>query len=155
MFSFIKRKIKASEVGLGFFDSVHKARLAGYPGAEKLFPTITQIDCELVKDEWMYLDAFTIDFAVFLALRDTPEKTAVLTPFWAEIKKWLEQKHVGFLPERGAFLRGAYSKLPAENQETSYERQMRRMRQYSDCMVNPSDLGEYYASSTFVMGRKV
>ena len=60
MFSFSKRKLKGGEVGLGFFDSVRKARLAGYPETEELFPQDAEIGLEAVKDEWLYLEIFRL-----------------------------------------------------------------------------------------------
>jgi len=148
MFSFSKRKLKGGEVGLGFFDSVRKARLAGYPETEELFPQDAEIGLEAVKDEWLYLEIFTVDFVVFLALGKTPEKAAVLTPFWAELKKWLQLEQVDALLERFSFLGGDAKSIPAENSETSFERLMRRMQQYSDCISKPHDLGENHSVAT-------
>jgi len=106
MLPFLKRRVKGGDVGLGFFEAVRKARTAGYPGMKSLFPSDAIIGLEAVKDEWLYLDIFTIDYVVFLALGQSPEKSAVLTPFWVEIKKWLQQERVGSLPERSSFLGG-------------------------------------------------
>jgi hypothetical protein len=145
MFSFLKRKVKGTEVGLGFFDSVRKARIAGYPGAKELFPSDAIIGLEAVKDEWLYLNVFTIDYVVFLALGQSPEKTAVLTPFWAEIKKWLQQVRVNARPEMVSFLGDDHKIIPAESSETSFERLTRRMQQYSDCILKPHHLGENYS----------
>ena len=150
MFSFLKQKIKGRDVGLGFFESVRKARIAGYPGTGELLPSSAKIGVEEVKNEWLYLDVFTVDYVVFLALGQSPEKTAVLTPFWEEIKKWLQQERVGALPERFSFLGGNDKTIHAENSETSFERLTRRMQQYSDCIINPHHLGENYSvAATF------
>jgi hypothetical protein len=150
MFSFLKRKIEGNEVGLGFFESVRKARLAGYPGADGLFPADAKIGIEDVKGEWLYLDVFAVDHAVFLALGQSPEKSAVLTPFWGEIKKWLQQERVNARPEFFSFLGGTSKAIQAENSETSFERLTRRMRQYADCVLEPHRLGENYSiAATF------
>lgn len=150
MFPFLKRKVKGSDVGLGFFESVRKARIAGYPGMEELLPLNAKIGAEEVKNEWLYLDIFTVDYVVFLALGQSPEKSAVLTPFWEEIKKWLQQERVGALPERLSFLGGNDKTIHAENSETSFERLTRRLQKYSDCILNPHRLGENYSvAATF------
>jgi hypothetical protein len=47
------------------------------------------IDSDSVRHEWLYLEIFAFDFSVYLALGKTPEKTAVLTPFWQHVETWL------------------------------------------------------------------
>jgi hypothetical protein len=74
----------------------------------------------------------------------------VLTPFWTEVKKWLQQEQVHALPERTSFLNFDLKSIPAENSECSFERLMRRMRQYSDCINKPHHLGEsHVVAATF------
>ncbi|HKI71672.1 MAG TPA: hypothetical protein VKA81_04785 [Verrucomicrobiae bacterium] len=130
MFSFSKRKLKGGEVGLGFFDSVRKARLAGYPEKEELFPQDAEIGQGAVKDEWLYLEIFTVDFVVFLALGKTPEKAAVLTPFGQSSKKWL-QPAIAFIEPCGLnFLNSiccCFAKARAERGVQNAERACRKV----------------------------
>jgi len=115
-----------------------------------LLPLNAKIGEEEVKNEWLYLGVFTVDHAVFLALGQSSEKSAVLTPFWEEIKKWLQQERVGALPERFLFLDSDHKTIQAENSEISFERLTRRMQRYADCLLKPHRLGEDYSvAATF------
>jgi hypothetical protein len=82
MFHFLKRKVSGAALGQELFNRLKKPHLEGHPEAAGVIPTDTVIESELVKVEWLYLQIFITDYSVFVALGKTPEKNAVMTPFW-------------------------------------------------------------------------
>jgi hypothetical protein len=146
MFPFIKPNISGATIANEFFfRPLREGYDAGFPRFKELFPTETQIPKECVNDEWLWLEVFTVDFSTYLALGMTEAKAAVLTPFWRELKIWLQGKEVAALPERLAVIGGGPRSIPAEVRERGYDRPMRRMKDYSTAVVTPHSQGENYS----------
>jgi hypothetical protein len=125
MLSFLKKRAKADDLGVVLFESVKKATLAGLPD---FFPNDSPIGLLGMKNEWVYLNAFSIDYQVFVALGNSAERDAILRPFWRNIKDWLWEEKVGPLPERFWLIGdGGLKKIPPEDCETSWERLERRI----------------------------
>jgi hypothetical protein len=121
MFPFIKPNISGATIANEFFfRPLREGYDAGFPRFKELFPTETQIPKECVNDEWLWLEVFTVDFSTYLALGMTEAKAAVLTPFWRELKIWLQGKEVAALPERLAVIGGGPRSIPAEVRERGY-----------------------------------
>lgn len=145
MFSLFKPKQSGTEIGLELCRILQEGYAAGFSGSQDLFPTEPQISLEAVKDEWLYLEVFSVDFSVYLAVGDTPAKAAVLTPFWVCIRQWLQAKRANELPERLVVAGGGPRVIPAENSESSFSRLSRRMQQYGSAITSPHAQGENYS----------
>ena len=130
MLSIFKKRAKGAELGVAFFEHIQKEWFAGEP--KKLFPDGSPIDLSSIRNEWLYLDAFERDFVTFLALGDSPEKDAVLGPFWKAMGQWLEGEEVGPLTERKYLFSGEIKTIPAESSESSFRRLERRMAIYTE-----------------------
>jgi hypothetical protein len=152
MFSFLKPKLSGAELGGKLAQILRESRNTGFPKSKELFPSEAQIETEAVLNEWLHLEIFSVDFSTFLALGNTPQKTAVLDAFWANIKDWLQKESVASLPERFVVAGGGPRTLSAENAEFSYVRLLRRMRDYSAAINSPRKLGENYSVAAIFTG---
>jgi hypothetical protein len=144
MLSFLKPKASGAEIGLGFYDHLRKNRAEGFSKVRDILPTTTAISSNAVLDEWLYLEIFSFDFSVYLALGKTPAKAAVLTPFWQHIEAWLQDEQVAALPERFAVVACDPHPIPAEPSELSYARLLRRLQEYTFAVTSPHHLGPNY-----------
>jgi hypothetical protein len=101
MFSFLKRKISASDVGDVLFETNARDFAKGYDG--KWFPEGDEaLSTEIVTQEWLYLHVFAEDLCVFLlfAKRHMPTKNAILDRFWSRIREYLLPMRVPGIPAR-------------------------------------------------------
>jgi hypothetical protein len=148
--SFFTKKLTGQEIGQALFEHDQKTFLAGYPG--RLFPADTLLDKEVVKVEWLYFDASNIDYFALLVFGDTAERGAIMMPYWASMKKWLDNKTV--MPGVGARVwncRGA-KQIPKEPKETGWQRMQRRLMMYAAAIHTPHQLGECVPVSTLFCG---
>jgi hypothetical protein len=154
MLSFLKPKLSGAEIGIEWYRRLRESRAAGFPNLQELLPATTgitsvvgsaPIDPSAVQDEWLYLEIFSFDFSVYLAVGKTPAKAAVLTPFWQHIETWLQAEHVPALPERFAVAGGGPRVIPAEPSESSSTRLVRRVQEYSAAVTSPHQMGQNYS----------
>ena len=87
---FFKRKIAATEIGAGFFDSDKKTCLAGYPGMK--LSSNAQLGIDIVNDELLYLKSFITNFSVFLALGNSAERKLFVDVYMGNMMEWLADK---------------------------------------------------------------
>jgi hypothetical protein len=148
--SFFRRKPVGEEIGQALFQHDQRRFLAGYPG--RLFPAESLLDKEVVKNEWLYFDASNIDYFVLLVFGDTAGRGAIMTPYWANMRKWLQDKKAKpTVGERVWICQGA-KQLPKEPEETGWQRMQRRLNMYAAAMNTPHRLGESVPVSTLFCG---
>lgn len=143
MLRFLKSKQRGSDVAAGLLDSIRQSYDAGFIQSRNLFPEDAQIEQDAVQQEWLYFQIFLIDFGVYNALGQTPEKATVLTPFWRLVKAWLESVHVAELPDRLAV--AGPRNIAAEPSETAFARASRRVEQYASALASPHAQGKTYS----------
>ena len=141
MLPLLKPKMSGADIALGFYDHLRKNRAEGFSKARDILPTTTAINSNAVLEEWLYLEIFSFDFSVYLALGKTPAKAAVLTPFWQHVEAWFQDEQVAALPERFAVVACDPHPIPAERSELSYARLLRRLQEYTSSVTSPHQLG--------------
>jgi len=152
MFSFLKRRISATELADADVEGIQRNVATGY--TNRVYPKDCELPIELVKQEWLYFDVFVEDLCVFasFAKRDTRTKNAILDRFWMRIREWLTTIQVPALPERRCIDMtewklmppGGIICIPAETSETAYDRVRRRGATYGAAIRTPHPLGENY-----------
>jgi hypothetical protein len=147
---FFRTKPATQEIGQALFEHDQKNFYAGYPG--RLFPADSLLDKEVVKNEWLYFDASNIDYFVLLVFGDTAERGAIMTPYWASMKQWLQDKKaIPTVGERVWICQGA-KQIPREPEETGWQRMQRRLNMYAAAINTPHQLGEGRPVSTLFCG---
>ncbi len=151
----LKKTMDAHELGLAAFDHDQKAALAGY--SARLLPDEFRFGAEVFKSERLYFDALRFDWCAFLALGDTAERTAVMSPYWKGMRDWQQGTRAPSVPER-VLLHGSggIKTLSPEPEEDSWQRMTRRLAMYAEARKIRAMEGEgkndpwmYSASYTF------
>jgi hypothetical protein len=147
MLSFLKRKVSGADIGLGFYDHLRRRHADRSSLPNSVLHATTGNPSNAVRNEWLYLNIFSFDFSVCLAVGKTPVKAAVLEPFWQHVETWLQAEQVPALPERLAFAGGGEIPrfIPAEPSEASYKRLLRRVQEYSSAVTSPNKMGQNYS----------
>jgi hypothetical protein len=136
----------AREFGLAVFDHDQKAALAGFP--RRLLPDeadFCRFGMEVYKSERLYFDALRFDWCVFLALGDTAERTAVMSPYWKGMREWLQGTAAPSVPDVRILTRGSVGEvkiLAAEPEEDSWQRMTRRLGMYAEAREIRAKQGE-------------
>ena len=92
MFSFLKKKATAFEVGTGL---LLLAKGSEESDASLLKALPTDVDRRGVRKEILYLRVFAADFAASMALGDSREKEAVLSVYYAHFEEMARQSPSG------------------------------------------------------------
>ncbi len=145
----LSQPISAIELADVMYEHIQHVSANGYK--DHAFPEHgCEISVEMVKQEWLYFDTFTVDFCVFALFKER-ERKAILDRFWSRIGAWLGTIQVPSLPERIAFGCSQWKLLtpeaigfliPAEKQETAHDRIKRRAAMYGQVIRTPHPLGE-------------
>ena len=129
---------------------------AGFPRTRDLLPEDLQINSDAVRQEWLYLEIFTFDFATFNALGQTPTRDNLLTPFLGHVRTWLHSMPVPKLPERVAMAIVGSEPLrtiPAEPCESAFTRLSRRMQEYAATLTAGHPQGVNYSVAAVFSAR--
>src|ERR1700738_4213833 len=99
MFSLFRPKIAAKEVAEMFIEGIQRDVANGQMN-KPFIDEIPAEDLPNTRQEWFYFDVFNVDYFVFLAFGQNPEKKAILDAFWQQIRQTLSAYEVPALPER-------------------------------------------------------
>jgi hypothetical protein len=141
MFSFLERTAAASDIAETLFEKIRKDAETGEIDRPFLRGA-PPADVARIKEEWLYFDVFSIDLFVFIAFGRTPEKKAILDPFYLLIRRWLGDSRVPALPERAGLYGLELKTVAGENSEPTLDRLNRRSGLYAEVIREPPPLGE-------------
>lgn len=147
MFSLFRPKISAREVAEMFIEGIQRDVANGQTN-KPFIDEIPAEDLPNTRQEWFYFDVFNVDYFVFLAFSQNPEKKAILDAFWQQIRQTLSAYEVPALPERMGFYAGypdGIKVIPSEHSESAYDRARRRCAIYMETINRPHPLGENHS----------
>jgi len=144
MFSLFKPKIAAREVAEMFVEGIQKDVGNGY--ANK--PFIEEAEpghLPNIRQEWFFFDVFNVDYFVYLAFGQSPEKKAILDSFWSQTVQWIGASQIPALPDRLGPYEDTMKVIPAEKEERTYDRLTRRCTMYMEAINKPHSMGENHS----------
>lgn len=147
MFSFFKQKASSQDVAEALFDKLRRNSESDY--RKNMLPDEATLSMELIRDEWLYFDAFILDSATFLAFGETPARHAILDPFSSLVANWLRTRKVLAITEPRLII-ATYEDaanptiLPLEPYESALQRFKRRLSIYAQALKTPCTFGQNY-----------